>query len=475
MPLHLTEKCYNRGHFEINYIQKNMSLSGPEYKELQEALIDAFPDKASLEQMLSLINKNLNAIAGGNNLNEIVFNIIKKAKAENWVKDLISAARQSNPRNPKLKAIAKELSVPSPSTPTRRSTQQPPQILTPNRRNFFYLALGGGACFVTGVFYGNSINQPSQTAEPKTPSESSPIPKSTPIPQSGLLLETFDSEVVTVDSRGKIISTIPRQAQYFKEDLLNGVILEMVKIPGGRFMMGTEDEEIERLVNKFDPKREVFRTEKPQHEVTVKSFYMGRYPITQAQWKAVAALPKVKGNLNPDPSRFKGDNLPVEQVSWYDAVEFCDRLSDYTGKQYRLPSEAEWEYACRTGINTNRPFYFGETITTDLANYNGNYIYASEQKGIDRETTTDVGEFPPNAFGLYDMHGNVWEWCQDTWHTNYNNAPTDGTARNDNDNRSRVLRGGSLVSIPQYCRSASRVTHSSEATKSSHGFRVVWS
>jgi formylglycine-generating enzyme required for sulfatase activity len=272
-----------------------------------------------------------------------------------------------------------------------------------------------------------------------------------------------------------------------------------MEIPGGTFTMGTEDEEIERLVKKFN--WDGFRRERPRHRVTVSSFYMGRYPITQAQWRAVASRTdlKVERYLNPDPSRFKDPpkpplereasdsppfegarggsptrwDRPVEQVSWYDAVEFCARLSKLTGKEYRLPSEAEWEYACRAGTTT--PFHFGETITGELANYNASRTYADEPKGEYREETTPVGQFPPNAFGLYDMHGNVWEWCLDPWHENYQGEPPrDGSVwdENNNDNRyqsllistkklltdrpNRVLRGGSWCFYPDYCRSAFR-------------------
>ena len=228
----------------------------------------------------------------------------------------------------------------------------------------------------------------------------------------------------------------------------------MVAIPGGKFLMGTEDEEIERLVKKFY--WDGFRREKPQHSVTVEPFFMGRFPVTQAQWKAIANLPKVDRDLESDPSGFKGDNRPVEQVSWYDAVEFCKRLLRETGKEYRLPSEAEWEYACRAGTTT--PFHFGETITSKLANYRGSETYASESKGEYRQQTTDVGKFPSNAFGLYDMHGNVWEWCADAWHDNYEGAPTDGSAwtKGGNDNLS-PLRGGSWGVLPTLCRSAYRL------------------
>jgi formylglycine-generating enzyme required for sulfatase activity len=199
---------------------------------------------------------------------------------------------------------------------------------------------------------------------------------------------------------------------------------------------------------------------------------MGKYPVTQAQWKAVAFFPKVNRDLNPDPARFKGANRPVEQVSWHEAVEFCDRLSHRTNRQYRLPSEAEWEYACRAGTTT--PFSFGETITTDLANYNGNYTYGAGPKGVYRQETTAVGSFPPNAFGLYDMHGNVWEWCLDHWHDNYTGAPIDGSAwLTGNESTGRIIRGGSWFDLPRICRSAYRFDFHPDGDFGDIGFRLV--
>jgi formylglycine-generating enzyme required for sulfatase activity len=209
------------------------------------------------------------------------------------------------------------------------------------------------------------------------------------------------------------------------------------------------------------------------HQVKVVSFCLGKYPVTQAQWQAVAALPQVNRKLDSNPSRFKGTDLPVEQVSWYDTLEFCARLSQKTGREYRLPSEAEWEYACRAGTTT--PFHFGETITPELANYNGNYTYGSGTKGKYRKQTTPVGSFKvANAFGLYDMHGNVWEWCSDHWHSNYEGAPTDGSAwLSDNDNHSRLLRGGSWDVVPRVCRSAVRHDNGPGFRYNDIGFRVV--
>jgi formylglycine-generating enzyme required for sulfatase activity len=251
-------------------------------------------------------------------------------------------------------------------------------------------------------------------------------------------------------------------AQYFIEDLGNGVQLEMVLIAGGSFLMGSPEHELERR-----------ESESPQHEVTIKPFCMGKYPVTQAQWKAVAALPQVNGELDADPSEFKGENRPVEQVSWHDAVEFCDRLSSHTKRSYRLPSEAEWEYACRAGTTT--PFHFGETITSELANYDTNHTYGVGVKGVVRGETTPVGSFGvANAFGLYDMHGNVWEWCADHWHSNYEGAPRDGSAWRDNNyNDNRMLRGGSWFDNPELCRSAFRGNFVAGNRLDNYGFRVV--
>jgi formylglycine-generating enzyme required for sulfatase activity len=238
----------------------------------------------------------------------------------------------------------------------------------------------------------------------------------------------------------------------------------MVLIPGGSFLMGSPDDEPENN-----------NTEGPQHEVTVSPFFMGRYPITQAQWQAVAALPQVKRELDPEPSHFKGPNRPVEQVSWYDAVEFCDRIAQHTQRPYRLPTEAEWEYACRAGTTT--PFYFGKTLTTELANYDGNYTYNDGSKGEYRKETTPVDHFGiANAFGLSDMHGNVWEWCQDPWHKNYEGAPADGSAWLTNDDEAdRILCGGSWDCIPGYCRSAYRGRSDPDSQDDGVGFRVVCS
>ena len=267
------------------------------------------------------------------------------------------------------------------------------------------------------------------------------------------------------DDSGLDLRLSQRQAWQFIEDLGNGIELEMVSISGGSFMMGS-------------PEGEAGRTEDegPQHPVTIPLFFISKYPITQAQWRAVERLPRVNRELAANPSEFKGeeenDHHPVERITWYDAVEFCDRLSAFTNRQYRLPSEAEWEYACRAGTET--PFCFGETLTTDLANYHGEYTYGQGSEGEYRGKTTPVGSFPANAFGLYDMHGNVWEWCADHWHGSYENAPSDGTIWSSSDEEDdRLLRGGSWNYSPENCRSAVRYWYLPVYRSGNWGLRVV--
>ncbi|MDY7003032.1 MAG: SUMF1/EgtB/PvdO family nonheme iron enzyme [Cyanobacteriota bacterium] len=253
--------------------------------------------------------------------------------------------------------------------------------------------------------------------------------------------ELFTFEVVTVNNSGKIIHRAEGSARQKIEDLGNGIKLEMVYIPGGSFLMGSPENEAERE-----------SSESPQHQVSLQPFYMSKYPITQNEYQAI---------MGNNPSNFKGESRPVENVNWHNAVEFCQKLSEKTGKTYTLPSESQWEYACRAGTTT--PFYFGETITSELVNYEGKI-----------GQTTDVGNFPPNAFGLYDMHGNVWEWCLDVWHNNYNGAPTDGSAWETGGNNSyRLLRGGCWSYVSRLCRCAWRLNYIADFFYYNRGFRLV--
>lgn len=259
------------------------------------------------------------------------------------------------------------------------------------------------------------------------------------------------------------------QNQYYDEFIAEGVgPLRMMLIPAGSFLMGSPENELERQVN-----------EGPQHEVTLSQFFLAKYPVTQAQWRVVAAMPQVKRELKLDPSHFKGDDRPVESVSWYDAVEFCDRLTIHTNLQYRLPSEAEWEYACRA--NTTTPFHFGETLATDYANYDGSSKeYGAYGPGIRGEylgETTPVDFFEVcNQYGLSDMHGNVWEWCQDVDHESYKGAPTDGSVWVERgDQEFKIIRGGSWYDDPRGCRSAYRYWHFLGYVSNGLGFRVCCS
>ena len=203
--------------------------------------------------------------------------------------------------------------------------------------------------------------------------------------------------------------------------------------------------------------------ERPQHLVRIGSFMMSKFLITQGQWRSIMRkLP---------PCRFKGDQLPVERVAWKDAQQFCKRLRDKTGHNYHLPSEAQWEYACRAGTNT--PFSFGETLTVEVANFNGEHPFRQEPPGFYRHVTTEGGTFPPNAFGLYDMHGNLWEWCEDTWLEDYSSSPRDGSAYQGKDRPYRAARGGSWHEPSTLCRSASRLRVLQSDADECMGVRVV--
>ena len=232
---------------------------------------------------------------------------------------------------------------------------------------------------------------------------------------------------------------ISQSPSSFIETLPGNIKLEMVKIPAGSFTMGSDEND----------------DEKPKHQVKLKEFYLGKYPVTQEQYQAI---------MGNNPSHFQDNpKNPVENVSWNDAQEFCQKLNEKTGKKYRLPSEAEWEYACRAGSQTR--YYFGddEKVLEEYAWYNKNA----------GSKTHPVGQKKANNWGLFDMSGNVWEWCEDSWHTNYENAPMDGSAWNDNHSPTagRVLRGGSWNVYPRNCRSAYRLDFVYRFDN--YGFRVV--
>ena len=216
---------------------------------------------------------------------------------------------------------------------------------------------------------------------------------------------TENVETIKADDAGCITGRKLISIQVLNQLLPGDVILDLVRVPAGGFTMGS-------------PRSQGHRDEEPQHYVRVKGFLLSQTTITQEQWKAV--MKKLH------PCRGKGLNLPVDRVSFDDALAFCEKLERITGRHYRLPSEAEWEYACRAGSVTD--FSFGNMVTTELCNYVGLHPYENGPTGEYRHGPIRGGSFPANGLGIYDMHGNLWEWCMDTWHEDYSGAPMDGTA-----------------------------------------------
>jgi eukaryotic-like serine/threonine-protein kinase len=341
--------------------------------------------------------------------------------------------------------------------PSPKPIQQPvnKQVKTPSRgidrRNFFkWLGFGG-----VGTVSFLALSQIVKNSSTKT------LPTANILSQSGTppKLTKIQFTSVKLNKMGEIVDKPTGNAEIFTENLGNGIGLTMVKIPAGKFLMGAPFSE-----------RTSPDTERPQHKVNIPGFYLSQTLVTQAQWVAL---------MGKNPSMFEGsDKLPIEMVSWLEAMHFCQKLIQKTGRTYRLPSEAEWEYACRAGTTTY--FTFGDRIMPMVANYR-NYSETSENHGrsktvsIDvREmfkeigakaadgTTTPVDSFPPNLFGLYDMHGNLQEWCLDEWVDNYNGSPNDGSARGDislREDKKRLVRGGGWNVPAMLCRSASRFSN----------------
>ena len=245
-----------------------------------------------------------------------------------------------------------------------------------------------------------------------------------------LLYRTLMERLTT--PRGVVPSVERSPGEVTTIDLGSGVEMKFAWCPPGTFPMGSPAGE---------PQREDDET---QHQVTLtRGYWLGIHLVTQAQWQAV---------MGSSPGQFRGDTFPVERVSWEDCQEFIKRLAQKTGRRFRLPTEAEWEYACRAGTDT--PFHFGKTISTDQANYDGRHTHGKCEKGVFQERTTPVAHFPANAWGLYDMHGNLWEWCQDRYWPYPSAEIID--PQGDNDGTARVVRGGTWYDGPWLCRSAYR-------------------
>jgi formylglycine-generating enzyme required for sulfatase activity len=287
-------------------------------------------------------------------------------------------------------------------------------------------------------------------------------------------LQVFFYDTAKVDKEGQMFRKEKKVGKLFSEKLTEKIKIEMIELPAGEFLMGSSKKEQEQYYEDF---------EFPKHKVKVKKFFMSKFEITQEQWQFVSTLPKINIDLLNNPSffrkenddlnvvvtlkRYSLENFPVEQISWLEATEFCQRLSIFAKKNYTLPSEAEWEYACRAGTST--PFAFGESVNDQVVNYYS--ITARQTVGGLRP----VGEGRvANRFGLYDMEGNVSEWCLDSWFPNYYEVPTDARARiTANDEKLKVVRGGDWRSGLYQTRSAYRRSHNAENKYSTVGFRIV--
>jgi formylglycine-generating enzyme required for sulfatase activity len=342
------------------------------------------------------------------------------------------------PRRPFLKWLALFLSLPGFALLTRLIRSQSETVLSTNP-------------------VPSSISQPDVKFTPVSvsrPEYTKSVGSST---VGGLPLWNVKFQTVTVDELGNVVKRDFSQSQVVKENLGDGIFLEMVKISGGTFEMGSSPEEKGHETDEVT-------SQGSMRTVRISSYFISKSPVTQAQYKTI---------MGQNPSLQEGGNLPVLNVNWYNAVEFCERLSQKTGRTYRLPSEAEWEYACRA--KTTTPFSFGKTLSSGLANYDWTKVYQSEpSKDRLLGRVTEVGTFPPNAFGLYDVHGNVWEWCADSYQGNYDEVPENGEVLVSNNNDIKVLRGGSLYDAPWSCRSADRLWGAArEHHDKALGFRVV--
>src|SRR5437588_3455642 len=273
-------------------------------------------------------------------------------------------------------------------------------------------------------------------------------------------LHRFSFAIVTLDTDGREAKRHRGRAQQFTERLGNHAILEMVQIPGRTFVMGAPESEPDSGTS-----------ERPQHRVTVAGFFLGKHAVTIDQWRSVmGARPEA---MNIAEATFKrSGRQPVVRVSFDEAEDFCAHLSRQTGREYRLPSEAEWEYACRAGTST--AFVFGPAISRQVVNYDGEALRRARPDGTHSTTRPDGALRVANGFGLFDMHGNVWEWCEDYWHNTYQGAPEDGSAWKEGESRNRVLRGGSWYATAEFCRAAARRPGGEAGIRSRQiGFRVA--
>lgn len=249
------------------------------------------------------------------------------------------------------------------------------------------------------------------------------------------------------------------------KEITNSLGMKLTLIPAGSFQMGSPNSEEDRDDD-----------EGPRHRVQLKqSFYLGVYEVTQSEYEQlIGSNPSYYSSEGGGSEQVRGKDtsrFPVESVSWEDAIEFCKKLSAKEGHTYRLPTEAEWEYACRAGTTT--PFHFGSRLNGDKANVKGTSPYGTEENGPYLKRPTTVVSYSPNAFGLYDMHGNVWEWCQDWYETYYYRKSPSTDPTGPSSGSSRVLRGGSWLDGAHFVRSAGRIRNSPDYRYHHVGFRLV--
>jgi formylglycine-generating enzyme required for sulfatase activity len=440
---------------ELEEYEKHLGLREADLREIKNRLITPKQAEYDLRLREQQLKEEAIQIQRQRELEKIQQR--QAAEAENLKRQQEELTRQKEQERSQIEKLNSIK-----SQPERRKSTNSVRLIS--RRNLFGLIGLTGAGVFSAVMWERLKSNPVaiQTAKPTLVTAKSNI---------------FNFEIVKVDKSGTVVKREKSQIESLIYNLTDKISLELVNIPAGKFMMGmpADDRKIalESLLkdgNKREDAERWLDRSTPIHEVKIPSFLMGKYAVTNAQWQAVMVTkPSEKSDV-----KFQGENQPVINVSWDNCKEFCKKLSERIKKNVRLPSEAEWEYACRAG--TTAAFHFGETITFELVNYDGKYPYVDAPKGEYRQKTVDVNfdRFSPNAWGLYQMHGNVWEWCEDVWHENYNGAPTEGSAwLIGGEQTRRALRGGSWVSSAINCRSALRVGDDADVSYNDFGFRVV--
>ena len=431
------------GQAVLSQWQQRLGLSAEQAKTIEDEILQPYRER---QRHLALYTKALEAEKQVSYpLNDIAIQDLKDLQR-------LLSLRDEDIQSAKENALStKETASPSKLTPPKLT---PPKVVSPKASRHSetesHHSLAGSA------------NSQKSFTQPKVATHWVPSTRVRAISPEPLKLKQAKLETVNVNPRGEIFRKTRFETPYFEENLGHGIALKMARIPEGKFVMGAAKGE-----------KEANKNERPQQEVTLPEFWMGQYVVTQAQWKAVMGPKVIKSQKTSN--RIMANNVkrplqPIDDIFWTDAVAFCQKLSQQTGRDYRLPSNAQWEYACRA--RTTTPFHFGDTLTPNLANYNGNYTYGHGPKGIYREQTTEVGCFPPNAFGLYDMHGNVWEWCLERWQT-FDSGSSSAQNIQRFSGQKKSLRGGSWFYLPTNCRSAYHLTYPFHNRTDDIGFRVV--